>query len=372
MTTKKSIPTRNPFSHIQTAIDLFYESYPVFHKAGKLTFCSCLYYPLANLELNVREASSEEFDTIEHTILEIIYSGIKEPSEIAKMMGLTEKYVMKLIRILEGYGHVLDMEVQDIGKRSVKDGVKYRTYQTTQRVQADPLFWQLLSKEMYQPNHQLLSIDETKRNIPHMQPNPFVDEQLFQALFHNLDEYKRAKKKVFHMNVEKVEGVVSKKIQYAYAYLLLFEGLKDPIAILQHKKSKYVENPRDAYYWKPLAVSESAARTLGLTSDEFHLVEDSYFEPFVQTVKEVRQQLEKQRERFREFPQNVEGRLLNDWGIEAEEVQFDINQTHLTLYVSPENLDQMHSTGQNQNHPYVKFAANHLYPGLVCYPKVLR
>src|SRR5690554_6482371 len=105
--TKQNSPS-TPFHYNQFAINDFFQEYPEFYKAGLMEFCSCIYYPIAELELEILESSSEEFETIEHCILELIHGGVGSVKQIAEMMGLTEKYVAKIINILEGYGHLID------------------------------------------------------------------------------------------------------------------------------------------------------------------------------------------------------------------------------------------------------------------------
>ncbi|SHG07013.1 hypothetical protein [Ornithinibacillus halophilus] len=369
---------RSPFHYNQFMIDDFYKMYPEFYRAGRLEFCSCVYYPIADLELELLESSSEEFETIEHAILELIYGGIKTQGQISKMMGLPEKYVKKIIDVLESYGHLLDMQLTDLGEKSVLEGVKYTRYSTRQKVQADPLFGALLTKELVQPKGMLSSSNDTRGSVPLIQPDPYVEQQLLDNLRKDITPYRKGKKKVFHVNVIQIEEVISKKMKYAYGFLLQFEFLDEPIVVLRGKKEERTERVQDAFYWKPMAITKETERFLGLGEHDMVVASDERFSPFVQIKNDIMKQLAFFREKKYDFPIKVESMLQNDWGIDPNQVKYKVSGSEVRLLIEPHMFEKDDMDLQwfkslsyydvgGESKPYVRFSANHIYPGLVCY-----
>lgn len=379
MTMQKKRPfVKMPFHFNHVAIDDFYEKYPEFYKAGKMEFCSCIYYPIADLELELLEASSEEFETIEHSILELIYSGIVNTKQIADMMGLPEKYVKKIISLLEGYGQLLEMKVTDIGRKSVLEGVKYTKFTTRQKIQADPIFGVLLTKEISQSKGQLFKADKTNNKIPHVQPDPYVEHEMFEELFDDLSRYRKGRKKVFHTNVIQIEQVISKQICYAYAFLVKFEKLDEPLILLKCRHQQRKDSSSDVFYWKPIAITRQIEEMLALQDYEFTVVPFARFESMKQLVKDVKKQLSYIRKTRYEFPNKGEALLGSDWCVDPNQVEFEMKDNCIYLYIEPGDFQKTDKFWLKSllsykvletAKPYVRFAANHTYPGLVCYGK---
>ena len=58
--TNNSSQSRNPFWQIHFALKDFYRNYPSFFVGGRLNTFVPLYYPIAILDLDIEETSSEE------------------------------------------------------------------------------------------------------------------------------------------------------------------------------------------------------------------------------------------------------------------------------------------------------------------------
>ena len=78
-----------------------YEIKPELARLGLLQYAYKVYMPVGLVDLKIKEASFEEFDTIiEWLVLRLIKYGTSTPAEIARLMGLSESYISK---ILEGF-----------------------------------------------------------------------------------------------------------------------------------------------------------------------------------------------------------------------------------------------------------------------------
>ncbi|UMZ74704.1 hypothetical protein [Natranaerofaba carboxydovora] len=377
---------KTPFTFPHVVLEDFFEEYPEFLRGGKVELWSCVYYPLADLELETIESSSEEFETIEHSVLELIYGGVKDIQMIADMMGLTPKYIEKLVKILEGYGHVLDFELTALGMQSVRDGVKYQKYSTRQKVQVDPLSGSLITREMHQPRVGLLSEEDTNRYIPHLQPlDPHVEEDIFQDLKDNIDIYKKRKNTVFYLNIDSIERLVSKEINFAYGFLVKFEKIPDPFVLLKCKRTEKMEDAKDAFYWKPVAISNNTKQILGLYNTDINVVSDSNFDTLKQIAGDIKNQLDYILENLYQIPAKIEGLIKSDWCIDLESLEYELKGNIIYLSIDQEDIVKidkkflkslfhydigLNSRVNNSNfRPYVRFGANHVYPGLVCYAK---
>lgn len=369
----------SPFNFSQFMILDLYKKYPQFHQAGKLEFCSCLYYPIAQLELDLLENSSEEFDSIEFTILELIDIGIKEPKLIANILGITESYVKKLIRILEGYGHLKGDKLTDLGKKSIEDEVKYTEFLVRQSFQADPIFGDFITKEMIQPNAHLLTAKETNENIPHVVPDPIVEKELLDNLLKDIKPYKQGKSNVFHVNAKRIENVVDKKIRFAYAFLLKFERIEYPIVVMRCKVDRYTERAVDAFYWKPVAIPSTASHIFNNIEDEadqINVVKPERFTDLFVLKNDIINQLNFLMDKFRPFPDKVERFFRIDWRVNHEKIEYSLHGTVARLQIELDDVTEMDKKWLQSllyydvgflHMPYVRFAGNHLYPGVVCY-----
>src|SRR5690606_30061696 len=123
--------------NVGSIIKAFFRNHPYFFQGGKVELCSKIVYPLALVELEALESAGEEFDTVEHAILSLSYAGISDAARISDMLGLPLNYTLQIIRLLESYGHVLDMRVTELGAKSTEEKVKYTKLLVRHKVQAD-------------------------------------------------------------------------------------------------------------------------------------------------------------------------------------------------------------------------------------------
>ncbi|WEK53709.1 MAG: hypothetical protein P0Y55_14145 [Candidatus Cohnella colombiensis] len=311
---------KTPFQNNHIALRDFMRSCPELTTGRALTQFACIYYPIAMLELELLENASEEFDTIENAMLELIYAGLKSIEQISEVMGLPLNYTQKLMTILEGYGHIENGELTELGRRSVAEGIKYTKYTTRQLVQADSIHGVLLSREFNQSNHSLFQPDETTGSFQHVLPNPFLSAEAFQRLMSETMNYKRVNKRIFHVNIERIQSIISQSFRFAHAFLVSLEGLPHPIVLLKHVT--YSQETRSATHtWRPIALSHSNAKALGAAAAAYEIVEDEAMASLLATKSEIEKQQQVLSQKYNFTAKWTEG-LQKQLGLKGELIPY--------------------------------------------------
>jgi len=360
-----------PFNNNHIVLQDFYRSCQELVAGRELTRFNCVYYPIAMLELELLENSSEEFDTIEKSILELFYSGVETAEQISEVMGLPFNYTQKLMGILEGYGHIDNGKLTELGKRSVAEGIKYTKYTTRQIVQADSIHGVLLSREFNQPHPALFQPDETTGNYQHILPDPFLTTEAFNRLMSETVKIRHAKKGIFHINIEQIQGILSQEMKYAYAFLVRLEGVPHPFVLLKHMSSS-PETRSTAYTWKPVALSRSNADALGAAAAAYEIVEDTAIEPLLATSKTIAMQMLSST-RKPNFTAKWKETLQKQLGLNGEEVPYQMKQKQVILdlrmssftHVTKTTFQLLQQLSDPGALPYVGFARNDLLPGAI-------
>lgn len=329
------------FQYNQKALNEFYKAYPEFMACGELEMFSCLYYPIGKMELELIESCTEEFETIEHSLLELMYSGITQPEELSNVMGLPQNYVMKLLRILEGYGHLIDGQLTDLGMKSIEDEVKYVKYPVQQKVQVDLIHGTIFSKEMYQSERWMEDVEETNSYITHAVPDPILDTKVLDVLKEDIFMYRRKKQKVFHVNVESVEKILSKEIQYGLGFLMKVSGFKHPFMIAKCRRYQ-PEVRKTTYFWKPVAISESDAKKLKESlQNELIVIEDKRFTNLYALYKDIEARLKDEVKNRKAYPRRVERWIERDWSLSVDGLPYDFNKNQLYFYVDSSVINEI-------------------------------
>lgn len=278
---------RSPFTLNHIVLKDFARRYDFMFQLGSLTQFACLYYPVAHLELNILEMTSEEFDTIEHVVLELYAAGLNSKEFIADVLGIPIGYVGKILRILEGYGHISNGSLTELGHQSLSEEKMVTRYLTRQKVQADPLAGLAFSKAMYQSNLSLFSSEDTNPRISHLMPGAFLQPDLFDKLKSCIQEMKSSQKGIFHVNVEEIVDIVSRETKFTYAFLVKFDYCL-PFVIVKCREFEPT-NGAPIYYWKPIAIASSLCSLLkqrGIQHD-LETASDAYFETLSQQSDEI-------------------------------------------------------------------------------------
>ena len=258
--TNNSSQSRNPFWQIHFALKDFYRSYPSFFLGGRLDTFVPLYYPIAILDLDIEETSSEEFEIIEHSILELVSAEVNEPTDISKVLGLPINYVNRILAILEGYGHIENRKLTELGKMSLQEELKYTKHTNRQKIQIDSLSGVILTKEVYQPITSMFVPGETIARFKHIIPNGLIYYSQLDNLLGDFSRFKSMKKEILHTNAERIDRIVSKEIRFAIGYLVKLSHISDPFVIIKARKvgqNKEIYDKNNYYYWKPIAITET-------------------------------------------------------------------------------------------------------------------
>ncbi|MUT65224.1 hypothetical protein [Paenibacillus sp. NEAU-GSW1] len=361
--------------HVEMIMKNFYRHYPQFFQAGKVELCSKLFYPIALLELEVLESAGEEFDTIEHAVLSLIYAGLNEPEQICDVLGLPLNYTAQMINILRGYGHVAEMSITELGVKSVVEKVKYTKMHVRQKVQADTLTGQLLKKEMVQRVQRMYAPDETNEKIPHIAPLAYLSSESLHQINQVISKYKYTEQAIFHTNAERIEAVIQKEIRYTGALLLKFTHLPHPFVLVQCQNG-FSNRKSASYEWRPIAISQSSAHVLHGANDEIETVPDECFASLSQLAEDLRSSLNQSREKN---GRKLKTRIEKSFGgiVDADKVSYDaaaamhINvETPALEKFNRELFGLLESVALSQlNIPYMWLGSDDDFQGMVCYVK---
>lgn len=244
----------NPFSAANKIGTDFMAQYPeILEKIGPITFFACFYYPIGNVELELLEHTTEEFDIIEKTILSLYNQGYT-PLGMQDATGLPEKYIQQIISVLESYGHIDHQGITELGKQSLLEEVKLTLNTVRQKAQIDLYHNELLPKEMNVPPHQMLTKENTQFPVIHGFPEDTVKvDQLLQRIQERKQSYR--KKGLLQVNVEGINRVIEKDIRFAAAFLVECNHNREPFVLLQCREYNKHQKP-PTYSWKPIAVTE--------------------------------------------------------------------------------------------------------------------
>ncbi|RKN77075.1 hypothetical protein [Paenibacillus ginsengarvi] len=365
---------RNVRWNVEFILKDFYRNYPQFFAAGRVELCSKLYYPIALLELEVLESAGEEFDTIEHSILSLIYAGLTDPEQICDVLGLPLNYTMLIIKVLQGYGHVTDSGITELGIKSAIENVKYTRMRVRHKVQADTWTGLLLRKEMLQRVQFLSSSEETNIKIPHLTAQAYLSDETLLQINEVIAKYKHSEQSVFHANVEGVEEIIDKEIKYTDALLLKFTHLPHPFVLLQCRSgSSKTRGPQ--YEWKPVAISQSNAGILMKAIEGIHVVEDECFESFIQLAEDIQSAIEHSLGNEYDF-RRLRAKIEKGFGgmVDADKVTFgntvmSVDLENLKLMkLNREIFSVLESVALSENHvPFMWLSREDEFPGMVCY-----
>ena len=243
----------NQFNSSKIALESFINEFGQSSNLGELDFFSAIYYPIALIEVDLTEFSTEEFEIIEKVILSIYKAGIKSPNDISSMLGVTSKYVDKILSLLEGYGHIENGNVTQLGIRSLEEGIKYTKYKTRQKVQVDILTQNLLTKEMNQRGEYVLEENDLKPYYYKILTEGIVNYSTLTSMNKDLKKFKHTKSSVFSINVESIDEIGERELKYTYAFLVSFKNLKCPIIILKNIRYNPIKK-RNEHYFSPLYI----------------------------------------------------------------------------------------------------------------------
>lgn len=241
----------------QNLLNKMYEVYPELARLGKLEYVYKVHMPLGLLDLKIEEATFEEFDTIEWLVLRLIKYGVKTPEDIAGLMGLSENYILKIFKILEGFEFIKDGEITEYGLQSANDKEqrKYLTNIIHQKVQIQPNFAVLMTELQRQlQTKQIHQLDEDYDILP---ADPVVEETLLNALKVDLTKFKIVDYSVLNANALSIQEILSKEVVYASGFIVKFEFETQPILCAEKRTVE-----QETKHIAPLAITQNMQQLL--------------------------------------------------------------------------------------------------------------
>lgn len=250
------------------ALDGIRSKYPRIRPADVQHFAP-IYYPIAIMEMQLEEQTFEDFETVQLTILRLVSLGITDHKVIAQTLGLSPNYVFKVMRLLNGYGHISGNKLSPLGQQSLEQEKKIVTTETRQKFQVDALNGTLLKVGQIVTETALSDKSETVRIIGHLNYMDGISADTLRRQLSggNGQDYLHQKSGILHTNVTAVKEARCIHIQYAKCYLLKLRNLEQPI-IFGKRYDRGKKDIKDRFSWQPFCVSSPEIRDmLGFEKD---------------------------------------------------------------------------------------------------------
>lgn len=217
-----------------------------------------VYYPIAIVEMNLDEVSFEDFESVQYTILKMISLGITDHVVLAETLGLSPNYVFKIIRLLNGYGHLDGNGITELGRDSISRGQKIVKSQVWQKFQLDALNGTLLKVDRAVTENMLNDREQTNITIGHLD---YLDGMPVQAIStqlakNNLSNYVHQKSGIINTNVTKINDVRCTEVKYARCYLMKVRNCDEPIVFAKRYDSSK-EDVKERFSWQPFSVKSA-------------------------------------------------------------------------------------------------------------------
>ena len=274
---KKDTPWRNDYFLSNALRDIMAQNPEI--KPEDICFAASVYYPIADIDLRFEERTFEDFDSIEHDMLQFVAELGTDVDLLARTTGLSPSYVHKFLRVLEGYGHIDETgRVTETGRESLAEGKKIVCKHVAQKVQMDALSLHLLKVEELIREEDLYDRAHTEYKvgiIPCMDgvSRQNVADQLESA---DLMQLVAQDKGILNANVESVQSIACVGLRFVKCVMLaLKKGAsasvfdpKPPIVFgkrLVSEKGKY----RMTSVWKPFDITNQQTMRV---QDLFHKI----------------------------------------------------------------------------------------------------
>lgn len=254
----KTDARKNTKNEALIALEDIHEKYRRLPSTDVETFAP-VYYPIAILEMNLDEVTFEDFESVQFTILNIVSLGIKDYRVVAETLGLSSNYVLKIMRLLSGYGHLDDNGITRLGMESIHTGKKIVKSQVWQKFQVDALNGTLLKVEQAVTDNMLNEKDETRITIGHLS---YLDGVPVSSIISSLTDnkcnsYIKQKSGILNTNVTSINDVRCEEIKYAKSYMMKVRNCDEPI-IFAKRYNNSKKEVRERFSWEPFCVKNKA------------------------------------------------------------------------------------------------------------------
>lgn len=239
------------------AMDDIHEKYKKLPSADIEKFAP-IYYPIAIVEMNLDEVSFEDFESVQYTILKLISLGVTNHVVLAETLGLSPNYVLKIIRLLNGYGHLDENGITELGRESISQGQKIVKSQVWQKFQLDALNGTLLKVDQTITDNMLNDRRQTNITIGHLDylDGMSVQEISTQLAKNNLSKYVHQKSGIINTNVTQINDVRCTEVKYARCYLMKVRNCDEPIVFAKRYDCSK-EDVKERFSWQPFSVKSA-------------------------------------------------------------------------------------------------------------------
>ncbi len=225
-----------------------------------------VYYPIAKIEVQMVEKSFEDFDAVQRAVLRIMALGIINAEKIADLMGLTESFVMDMIKLLLSYEHIDNNgKVTELGLQSIRADKKILVANTRQIFLLDAINCNIVRIDKELDKSIIENVDEISRYdkyivfLDHAEgiQKSDIEKTLKETDFSTLKRVQSG----MNINVTEVSSVKCLGINYVKSYMLKEKG-KSPIIFV--KRYNFAEKSGDKFYWMPFSVSGDSKEFLSM------------------------------------------------------------------------------------------------------------
>lgn len=222
----------------------------------KFRYVTPVAYPIAFIEIEALERTFEDFPLVEKTVLNLINYNFSQPSIIAKVMGLTESYIRKIIKLLFAYGQIDRKGITSTGQESLQQNASIKRNTVKQKIQVDGLTANPIDIRNFISDQVLSKPQESGFFVAHIEPVIGIEKSVLEKLiFSNYVNYVNVGEMSLHTNVEHINYARFVGIKYAKAYYL--ENAQGESMIICKAYDSTAKNVKDRFIWKPLYIENA-------------------------------------------------------------------------------------------------------------------
>lgn len=307
------------------------EKYKEFEKAGKIEKCYKILMPVVIAEVDILQKPVESFEEIEKVILKLVDASVTQKEEIAKLTGIPVNYVQNMISLFITQKLLTDdgTKLTDMGELSLKTGGKHITTVEKRRIQINGITGNIMPKKFQIYENELQEISQMNPNelykLPTYEMLQVIDESIWDEMKQNVEEYVYIYNETSESNVEKIS--ISQVIDntYAYAFLIKYENLQQPI-LISKSKIYMADTEKMEFSYEPLWIYKEDAKYLGIEEKEIigktktNIIrfKNQIEKMYIINEEKVIKYLEKMKVK------NVEGKNTYEIGLKGNEYNKDI------------------------------------------------
>ncbi len=214
-----------------------------------------VYYPIANIEVEMDEKQFGDFDTVEKTVLSLIDTGFSSVDILSKLLGVPNMFIDNILRILLGYGHIdKENHITKLGKASLEADRRITEVLVKQIISIDAVSGQPVNIDKSLDKKEMAERSDLDTNKSFLIPG--AEQISSQAFLKSLNQDSNIqamckKQQLININVTGIRQARLLDIEYASAFAMCIKGNSTPsLYIKMYDPSKEVFHER--FSWQPL------------------------------------------------------------------------------------------------------------------------